>query len=152
IRWTARSPRSTRHGRKVLPTPGLSARWIRLRGWSMSSARPDLSIVICTRNRAGQLQGTLDSLLAMKIARTWEAILVDNPSTDGTGDVTRRCTEIEPRIHYFREERIGLGAARDRGWREAQAPVIALTDDDCYVTKDYVRARLAGVTHHPPRL
>ena len=115
----------------------------------MSSARPDLSIVICTRNRAGQLQGTLDSLLAMKTARAWEAILVDNASTDGTADAIRRYSEREPRIRYFREERIGLGAARDRGWREARAAVIALTDDDCYVAEDYVDAVLAAFDGRP---
>jgi GT2 family glycosyltransferase len=106
----------------------------------MSSVSPDLSIVICTRNRAGQLRGTLDSLMAMKTARRWEAILIDNASTDGTADVIRRASELEPRIRYFREERIGLGAARDRGWREARSALISLTDDDCYVAEDYVDA------------
>ena len=115
----------------------------------MSSAKPDLSIVICTRNRAGQLQGTLDSLLAMKTPRSWEAILVDNASTDGTADVIHRCGEIEPRIRYSREDRIGLGAARDHGWRAAQAAVISLTDDDCYVAEDYVDAVLAAFDGDP---
>ncbi len=94
----------------------------------MTFARPDVSIVICTRNRAGQLQGTLDSLLAMKTARSWDAILIDNASTDGTADVIRRCSETEPRIRYFREYRVGLGAAGDRGWRVAQAAVVARSD------------------------
>jgi GT2 family glycosyltransferase len=115
----------------------------------MSSARPDLSIVICTRNRAGQLQGTLDSLLAMKTAYAWEAILVDNASSDGTAAVIRRYSESEPRIRYLREDRIGLGAARDRGWREAQAAVVSLTDDDCYVAEDYVDAVLAAFDGRP---
>ncbi len=115
----------------------------------MSSADPDLSIVICTRDRAGQLRGTLDSLIAMKTDRRWEAILVDNGSTDGTADVIRRAAEAEPRIRYFREDRVGLGAARDRGWREARSALIALTDDDCYVAEDYVDAVLAAFDGRP---
>ena len=115
----------------------------------MSSADPDLSIVVCTRNRAGQLRGTLDSLMAMKTDRRWEAILVDNGSTDGTADVIRRAAEAEPRIRYFREDRVGLGAARDRGWREARSALIALTDDDCYVAEDYVDAVLAAFEGRP---
>jgi glycosyltransferase involved in cell wall biosynthesis len=115
----------------------------------MSSAKPDLSIVICTRNRAGQLRGTLDSLLAMKTALSWEAILVDNASTDGTADVIRSASEVEPRIRYFREDRIGLGAARDRGWREAGAELLSFTDDDCYVAADYVDAVLAAFRDRP---
>ena len=115
----------------------------------MNSADPDLSIVICTRNRAGQLRGTLDSLMAMKTDRRWEAILVDNGSTDGTADVIRRASDTEPRIRYFREDRIGLGAARDRGWREARGALISLTDDDCYVVEDYVDAVLAAFDGRP---
>ncbi len=115
----------------------------------MSFASPDLSIVICTRNRAGQLRGTLDSLLAMKTNRAWEAILVDNASTDGTAEVIRKIGEAEPRIRYFREERIGLGAARDRGWREARGNLIALTDDDCYVAEDYVDAVVSAFQGRP---
>lgn len=115
----------------------------------MSSDRPDLSIVICTRNRADQLRGTLDSLMAMKTARAWEAILIDNASTDATADTIRRASESEPRIRYYREERIGLGAARDRGWREARSGLISLTDDDCYVAEDYVDAVVAAFDGWP---
>lgn len=115
----------------------------------MSSASPDLSIVVCTRNRAGQLRGMLDSLLAMKTTRSWEAVLIDNASTDGTADVIRAAAQAEPRIRYFREGRIGLGAARDRGWREARSALIALTDDDCYVAEDYVDAVVAAFEGRP---
>jgi GT2 family glycosyltransferase len=115
----------------------------------MNSTSPDLSIVICTRNRAGQLRGMLDSLAAMRTMRTWEAILVDNASTDHTAAVIRQASETEPRIRYFREERIGLGAARDRGWREARSALISLTDDDCYVAEDYVDAVIAAFDGRP---
>ena len=115
----------------------------------MSSASLDLSIVICTRNRAGQLRGTLDSLMAMKTNRRWEAILVDNASTDATADVIRRASEADPRIRYSREERIGLNAARDCGWREARSAIISWTDDDCYVAEDYVDAVLAAFGGRP---
>ena len=115
----------------------------------MSSAIPDLSIVVCTRNRASQLRGTLDSLMAMRTSRNWEAILVDNASTDETADVVRRASETDPRIRYCREERIGLNAARDRGRREARCAIISWTDDDCYVAEDYVDAVLAAFDGRP---
>jgi len=115
----------------------------------MNFAEPDLSIVICTRNRAGQLRGTLDSLMAMKTTLSWEAVLIDNASTDETREVIRRAAEVEPRIRYFREDRVGLGAARDRGWREARSALISLTDDDCYVAEDYVDAVLAAFDGRP---
>jgi GT2 family glycosyltransferase len=115
----------------------------------MSFGSPALSIVICTRNRADQLRGTLDSLMAMKTARTWEAILIDNASTDGTADVIAEASAIEPRIRYVREERIGLGAARDRGWRETRSSLVSLTDDDCYLAEDYVDAVVTAFEGRP---
>jgi len=115
----------------------------------MNSASPELSIVVCTRNRAGQLRGMLDSLLAMKTARSWEAVLIDNASTDGTADVIRAAMQVEPRIRYFREDRVGLGAARDRGWREARSALISLTDDDCYLAEDFVDAVIAAFDGRP---
>ncbi|MEZ5830880.1 MAG: glycosyltransferase [Dongiaceae bacterium] len=115
----------------------------------MTSVSPDLSIVICTRNRAGQLRGALESLLAMKATCSWEAILVDNASTDGTADVIREVSDADPRIRYVREERVGLGAARDRGWREARSALIALTDDDCYVAEDFVDAVVTAFEGRP---
>lgn len=115
----------------------------------MRSDSPALSIVVCTRNRANQLVGTLKSLMAMKTGRAWEAVVVDNASTDGTADVIRAAAEVEPRIRYIREQRVGLGAARDRGWREARSDIISLTDDDCYVAEDYVDAVLAAFQDRP---
>lgn len=109
----------------------------------MNSDSPDLSIVICTRDRASQLRGTLDSLMAMKTELNWEAILVDNASTDETADVIRMASERQPRIRYLREERVGLGAARERGWRAARSSLLSFTDDDCYVAADYVDAVVA---------
>jgi glycosyltransferase involved in cell wall biosynthesis len=115
----------------------------------MSSAKPDVSIVICTRNRARQLRGALESVMAMRNERPWEAILVDNGSTDGTAHVIRQAAEREPRIRYVHEPRIGLGAARDRGWREAQGDLLAFTDDDCYLAEDYVDAVVAAFQGRP---
>jgi len=115
----------------------------------MNSNALDLSIIICTRNRASKLRGTLDSLMAMATALEWEAVLVDNCSTDDTAAVIRAASEREPRIRYIREDRIGLGAARDRGWREARGPILSFTDDDCYLAADYVDAVVAVFREHP---
>lgn len=115
----------------------------------MTHDTPELSIVICTRNRAAQLHGTLESLIAMKTDLPWEAILMDNASTDDTVDVIRAASVREPRIRYCREDRIGLGAARDRAWREARAPLMSFTDDDCYLAEDYVDAVVAAFREHP---
>jgi len=108
-----------------------------------------LSIVICTRNRAAQLIGALNSLECLSTEHEWEAVVVDNASTDGTADVIRHAASRQPRIRYVHVERIGLGAARDFGWRQARGRLLSFTDDDCYLTPDYVDSVIRVFDEHP---
>lgn len=109
----------------------------------------DISVVICTRNRAAQLIGTLNSLERLSTNLEWEAIVADNASTDSTADVILQAASRQPRIRYARAERIGLGAARDYGWREARGRFISFTDDDCYLTPNYVDSVVRVFEEHP---
>src|ERR1700738_2558687 len=54
---------------------------------SMTNRMFDLSLVICTRNRATQLAQTLKSVSTIRSLLKWELIVVDNGSTDRTSDV-----------------------------------------------------------------
>jgi glycosyltransferase involved in cell wall biosynthesis len=51
----------------------------------------DLSLVICTRNRATRLAQTLKRVLAIRSQLTWELIVADNGSTDHTSAVVDEC-------------------------------------------------------------
>ncbi|MFZ1107933.1 MAG: glycosyltransferase [Rhodomicrobium sp.] len=98
----------------------------------------DLSVVVCTRNRAAQLANALNYWAELAPKSSWELVLVDNGSTDATPQIIAKAQERIPALHYVLEPRIGLGAARDRGWREARGAIIAFTDDDCYPSAGYV--------------
>lgn len=109
----------------------------------------DVSIVICTRNRATALAGTIDSLRSLQSRFNWEAIIVDNASTDETEAVLRGYAERDDRIAWTHCARIGLGAARDHGWRRTKGRIVAFTDDDCLVAPDFVDALVAAFADHP---
>jgi hypothetical protein len=47
----------------------------------------DVSIVICTRNRARRLPAALEAICSIKTRHRWECIVVDNVSTDDTAAV-----------------------------------------------------------------
>jgi glycosyltransferase involved in cell wall biosynthesis len=49
-----------------------------------------LALVVCTRNKAGQLGVMLGRLGQIKYGSTWEVVVVDNGSTDDTGITLRR--------------------------------------------------------------
>ena len=86
----------------------------------------DVSIIICTRNRAGFLRKCLKHLQLQR-CRPAEIIVVDNaPSNNDTENVVR---EFEG-VRYVREERPGLDVARNRGALEAKSSIVAYLDDD----------------------
>lgn len=99
---------------------------------------PKVSILVCTRNRAQQLAGTLRSLSGIKSSIAWEAIILDNGSTDQTEEVIQAAVAADARLRHAHEAQPGLGVARDVGWRLARGEIISLSDDDCYFTPDFV--------------
>lgn len=86
----------------------------------------EVSIVICTRNRAAFLRRCLKHLQLQR-CRPAEIIVVDNaPSGNDTENVV---AEFEG-VRYVREERPGLDIARNRGALEAAGSIVAYLDDD----------------------
>lgn len=98
----------------------------------------DVSIIICTRNRSTQLVRALDTVARMRSQQSWEAIVVDNASTDDTASVIAGFAARDPRFRHVHEAKPGLGAARDTAWRHASGALVSFTDDDCYVAEDFV--------------
>ncbi|MBV8207624.1 MAG: glycosyltransferase family 2 protein [Acidobacteria bacterium] len=85
------------------------------------------SIVITTYNRRGLLRRAVDSALAQNHPEG-EIIVVDDASTDGTGELIRTSY---PAIRYVRSARNrGVCAARNLGLREAREPWVVFLDDD----------------------
>lgn len=82
-------------------------------------------------NRAERLDGALESVFAQSY-ETIEAVIVDGGSTDRTPDVASKYRERYPdQVTYIRnEEPQGLPAARNRGFEETDADLIAFLDDD----------------------
>ncbi|WP_346621253.1 glycosyltransferase [Blastococcus montanus] len=90
--------------------------------------RPVVSVVIPTYNRGTVLRRTLQGVLAQTV-RDLEVLVVDDGSTDGTPELLAGCAD--PRVRYLRQPRnAGVGAARNRGLREARGEFIAFLDDD----------------------
>jgi glucosyl-dolichyl phosphate glucuronosyltransferase len=93
----------------------------------------ELSVVLCTYNRAATLSKTLDSLLAQRVpeAVSWEIVVVDNNSKDATRNVVEEYKRRQPSIvRYLFESRQGISYARNTGVLAAGGEVVAFIDDD----------------------
>ena len=103
----------------------------------------DVSVVICTRNRARVLHASLESVaVAARACNGIEAelVVVDNASSDDTGAVVSSWAETAGlRVTLVHAARKGLAAARNAGVRAARGTVLTFTDDDCRLAPDYLR-------------
>jgi glycosyltransferase involved in cell wall biosynthesis len=103
----------------------------------------DATVLIATYNRAARLDETLASLARMRVSADlrWEAIVVDNNSTDETRSVVERHAATFPvRLHYLFESRQGRSSALNAGIAAASGAVLAFTDDDVRVSDGWLDA------------
>ncbi len=107
-----------------------------------------LSVIICTHERADDLERCL-AALARQTVPAGEVIVVDNaPRGDGARAAAERAG-----VRYVVEPRAGLDRARNAGVRAARGALLAFTDDDAVPAPDWVEvllecladAELAGV-------
>lgn len=94
----------------------------------------DVSVILCTYNRARLLERALGALRNQRtvLGLTWELILVDNNSSDDTRAVMSAARAIfSVPLHYVFEPRQGLSHARNAGVHHAKGIFLAFTDDDC---------------------
>jgi glycosyltransferase involved in cell wall biosynthesis len=94
---------------------------------------PDITIVLCTFNRAEWLPGVIASLKDQHTegAFSYGLVIVDNASIDNTPQVAEsEIANANLPMRYVREETPGVSAARNRGIQEAQGEWIAFCDDD----------------------
>ncbi len=111
----------------------------------------DVSVVICTYNRCDMLPQALESVLAQETGGVrYELIVVDNNSQDGTREVVEAFLRYGySNMRYIFEGKQGLPHARNTGMMYARAPIIAFTDDDVRVTKDWVKRIKQAFDEHP---
>jgi glycosyltransferase involved in cell wall biosynthesis len=106
---------------------------------AVGAERPVVSVVVATYNRAELLSRNLDSLLAQTLPQTeYEIIVVDNNSTDGTGELVKRIAAVNRCVKYVFEPEQGVSPARNRGCREARGTHVAFIDDDAFAAGDWL--------------
>ena len=122
----------------------------------------DFTFLICTYNRAALLKrclehlGALDQALFEGVPVTWEVLVVDNRSTDGTAALVEtwvaRSGKDNPHAsvtRLIREERQGVGFARRTGFAASAGTWIVFVDDDCALERDFLVEAARFIREHP---
>lgn len=109
----------------------------------------DISVILCTYNRATSLAQALDSLAKSVLPGTveWEVLVIDNNSRDRTHEVVDDfCARYPGRFRYLFEPQQGKSFALNAGIRATHADILAFVDDDVTVEPSWLH-NLTSVLH-----
>lgn len=91
--------------------------------------KPRISIITPAYKCELTLARTLDSLMT-QTETSWESIIVDDGSPDGSLKVAEGFAHFDPRFRVFRQPNRGAGAARNNGIAQAGGKYVMFLDAD----------------------
>ena len=103
----------------------------------MDSIKPLISIIVPVYNVEEYLSLCLDTILAQRFV-DFELILVNDGSTDGSGDICDRYADLDSRIRLFHKGNGGVSSARNLALASVRGEWIAFCDSDDWLDEDYL--------------
>jgi len=103
-----------------------------------------VTVAVITYNRSRFLREALAGIVRQNYpADRWELLVIDNNSTDDTGEVVASFGVSMPAPRHVVETKQGLDHGRNRAIAEAQGDFIVLVDDDILVEPDWLSQLVA---------
>lgn len=111
----------------------------------------DISVVVCTYNRADLLREVLRDLCNQDYPKSqYEILVVDNNSIDNTRNIIEAFCKQYQNVRYILETHQGHTYARNRGWLEAKGSYVGYVDDDCQLPPQWVKVAEEVIKHIAP--
>lgn len=108
-----------------------------------------VSVLIAVYNTEKYLPECLDSLLNQTLME-WEAVCVDDASTDGSWNILQEYSEKDERIRVIRlSENHGQAYARNQALAKAKGDYVAFLDSDDRLSRDALEKVVACFQNHP---
>ena len=104
-----------------------------------------ISIIVPVYNVRPYLEQCICSIIGQSY-RDWECILVDDGSTDGSGELCDELAHEDERLIVLHQENQGVSAARNHGLSICKGEYICFIDSDDWVAPDYLSHLLSGMT------
>jgi hypothetical protein len=114
-------------------------------------AEPEVSVAVSVYDYASVVSETLDSIIASR-GVSFEIIVVEDHSTDGSRDVLRSYLSEHPDVPMLllaKDANGGLAAARNTGFDHARAPFVMVIDADNHVHPRCLRALADALSTDP---
>ncbi len=108
----------------------------------------NVSIIIPAYNAAETIADTLDSVLA-QTSPNWEAIIVDDGSTDGTASIAVSFAKRDARFRTVSQPALGVSAARNAGIRLARSDWLLFLDADDWILPRHLERLTSTLSSDP---
>jgi GT2 family glycosyltransferase len=113
----------------------------------------DMTVAISTFNRDDKVAETIAALYASDLSRfeRVEVIVVDDGSPRPVADVLAKAGPAPEKmdVRLIRQENSGIGATRNRGFREARSNLVVFLDDDIIVRPSTLNEFVDAHREHP---
>lgn len=106
------------------------------------------SIIVPAYNAAAVIKDCIGSVLCQSYS-DWEAICVDDGSTDETARILEECARADNRIRVIRTSNHGVSAARNLALRNVTGDWFLFLDADDQLRQDALRRILECIVRHP---
>ena len=115
---------------------------------SERSAREKLALIIPTLNEAGNIRDVLDHTRSVldPLGIRYEILVVDDDSTDGTGEIVSAIALEDPRVRLIvRKGAKGVAGATLLGWQNTDATILGEMDADGQHPPDLIPALVSAI-------
>ena len=109
---------------------------------------PEISIILCTYNRAKYLSNCIESVIAQNF-NNWELMVVDDGSQDNTFEVVNNYLEKFDNIRYLKHQNKKLWYAKNVGIQASFGNYITFLDSDDAYKSNHLESRLAYMKANP---
>lgn len=101
-----------------------------------------ITVIIPIYNVKPYLNPCLQSV-ANQSYTDFECLLIDDGSTDGSGEICDGWAKDDSRFHAFHQTNQGVSAARNKGLELAEGELVTFVDSDDWIDKDYLSAMMS---------
>lgn len=109
---------------------------------------PEISIILCTYNRAKYLNDCIDSVINQTF-QDWELLVVDDGSNDNTFEILNPYLEKYRNIRYFKHQNRKQALSKNVGIMAAFGKYITFLDSDDIYKRNHLESRLTYMRYNP---
>lgn len=97
-----------------------------------------VSIIVPVYNTGKYVEKCLDSLIHQTRKESMEIIVINDGSTDDSGEIVKNYQEKHKEIQYYEKENEGIAKTRNFGIEKATGEYILFVDSDDYIDKQLI--------------